>query len=127
MCGGTVFLALLFTAAYSSAQDEEIVLTIPESTSRPAVVFPHELHTESYDCLECHHNYDETGENVLDESDLEDGNPDILCGACHTPKSKVHQREAFHRQCMGCHEKFIFNKRPTGPVLCGECHVKKED
>jgi len=90
--------------------------------TRGAVAFPHELHMESFSCLDCHHVM-ENGENVLDEFDLEEGNPDILCGACHTETATIKRREAFHYQCMKCHDQYRFTTESTGPTLCGECHT----
>lgn len=97
-----------------------------ESRQRPPVNFLenyHDLHMESQDCLSCHHNY-EDGENVLDESELEEGNPDILCAACHGEDSEINLQRAFHRQCIGCHDKLSDENMATGPSLCGECHIR---
>jgi c(7)-type cytochrome triheme protein len=88
-----------------------------EGTIRPPVPFPHELHMDVYDCLDCHHDY-ENGENVLDDAVLEEGNPEIKCAFCHTPAAAIDLKDAFHGQCVGCHD--IDHKK--GPRLCGECH-----
>lgn len=93
--------------------------------TRGSVAFAHELHMDSFECLDCHHDIKD-GENVLDEADLEEDNPDILCASCHKANSKIEKREAFHYQCMGCHNKFRLTKEPTGPTLCGECHILKK-
>ncbi len=90
--------------------------------TRGPVAFPHELHIEGFECLDCHHDM-ENGENVLDESDLEEGNPDVLCSSCHNADSKIKKREAFHYQCMKCHDNYRMTDEATGPTLCGECHV----
>ncbi|MFZ5562481.1 MAG: cytochrome c3 family protein [Thermodesulfobacteriota bacterium] len=123
---GACFLALffVFTGSRVMAQ-EELELKMSGELTRPPVVFPHDLHMSTYDCFDCHHDYDSEGNNVLEDYALEEGNPDIRCTACHTSKSDIEPREAFHGQCMGCHERFTFRKRPTGPVLCGECHIKQ--
>jgi c(7)-type cytochrome triheme protein len=123
---GLFTLFLVFSGLCAMAQ-EELELKMSDDLSRPPVLFPHELHMTTYDCFDCHHDYDSEGNNVLEDYALEEGNPDILCGACHNKKSDIEPREAFHRQCMGCHEQFTFNKRPTGPVLCGECHIKTKE
>ena len=90
---------------------------------RSAVLFPHDMHMEYFDCLGCHHKY-ENGENILYEEDLEEGNPDICCLNCHKPDHKVDPEQAFHRQCIGCHEKYRKKGETTGPVLCGSCHPR---
>ena len=53
--------------------------------------------------------------------ELEEGNPALLCSACHTTPARL--QKAFHAQCMDCHEKRLRAGRPTGPRLCGECHT----
>jgi hypothetical protein len=103
---------------------------------RPPVAFTHESHMGNYECLQCHHRY-ENGQNVMSEDELTDIEPEstitldinlnddasaIKCASCHNNKTvtKIKSREAFHKQCIGCHE-----KESKGPVLCGECHKKK--
>ncbi len=99
----------------------------------------HEAHMEELYCLDCHHIY-ENGENILDESDLEEGNPDINCCSCHNTKTKMDLEEAFHSSCIPCHnesrkkfwiprkgiqwEAFISEKGQQAPTLCGECHIQ---
>lgn len=110
------------------------------ATQRPLVVFDHEAHIDREgDCLICHHDYapDDKGkekENILDDGELAgtDYEDTITldvnvheeasgyeCAYCHNDrtKSKLKTMDAFHQQCIGCHEQ---NKGT--PVLCGECH-----
>jgi hypothetical protein len=126
----TVIILLLLTsvavASVGYAQEEEIVLDHPDayaSRKRTAVTFPHELHMDTFDCLECHHDYVK-GENVLDEGELEEGNPAIRCTSCHHSASRPDLRHAYHFQCMGCHRRMRIEGQATGPELCGECHIK---
>ena len=52
---------------------------------RPPVLFLenyHDLHMESEDCLDCHHEY-ENGKNILSEDDLEDETAETSCESCH--------------------------------------------
>lgn len=109
--------------------------TAPEFKQRPPVIFDHDTHMGEYECLQCHHRY-EDGENVLEEDELTDIEPDelitlnvmpeeelsgIKCASCHNykkEKSTLNSMEAFHGQCIGCHE-----EKASGPVLCGECHI----
>lgn len=123
-----IFLLLLvfFASSLAYGQEEELLLDNPEVYSgkqRTAVTFSHELHMDTYDCLECHHDYAD-GENILDEDELEEGNPGIRCTACHDADSETGPRRAYHRQCMGCHRKLRIDGLSTGPDLCGECHPK---
>jgi c(7)-type cytochrome triheme protein len=97
-------------------------MTLSGEKTRGPVEFTHDDHMSSFDCLDCHHVM-KNGKNVLDESVLEEGNPDILCGSCHTDETKISKREAFHYQCIRCHDSQRFTKEPTGPTLCGECHI----
>jgi len=121
---GLVFICVAFASGlYAFSEDIEFG---GENTRGP-VMFPHEYHMGDFDCLDCHHEYDENGENILDEYDLEQDNPDILCGACHNPKEKIDRMEAFHYQCMGCHNNVKKIDGPAGPTMCGECHILKKD
>ena len=118
----TVALLLVLTGSSLRAQPEKIVL---EGKTRPAVTLPHNRHAEAgLSCKDCHHIY-ENGENVLDESKLEEGDESIRCLACHGPKFRPNLEQAFHNQCMGCHTRYQKEKKKTGPRYCGECHVRK--
>src|SRR5512136_1583367 len=98
----TVALLLVLAGSPLWAQPDKIVL---EGKTRPAVTLLHNRHVEAgLSCKDCHHIY-ENGNNILDESKLEEGNKEIRCSACHGPKSKLTLEEAFHNQCIGCHRK----------------------
>lgn len=93
-------------------------------SSRPGVMFHHELHMESHECLDCHHDYQD-GENVLDESELEeDGN--ASCGACHVKSASIDLKTAYHRQCIKCHRTLNREADYTLPITCQDCHPKGE-
>jgi hypothetical protein len=83
----------------------------------------HELHMDYYDCIDCHHRY-EDNKNIIDESELEEGNPDIHCSSCHG-RTKTALRESFHTQCIGCHDNYNDTENSSLPVFCGECHVRR--
>lgn len=119
-------LLVLFGVSMTFGQEDELTLDNADAyvkKNRAAVTFPHEVHMNDIECLTCHHEY-EDGENVLDESTLEEGNPDIRCSACHTADADITIKQAYHRQCMGCHRNLRKAGDATGPELCGECHVK---
>ena len=118
----TVALLLVLTGSPLWAQPDKIVL---EGKTRPAVMLPHNRHVEAgLSCKDCHHIY-ENGKNILDEGKLEEGNKDIRCLTCHSPKSQLDLEKAFHKQCIGCHGTYQKEKKKTGPQYCGGCHVRK--
>ncbi len=108
---------------------------------RSAVMFPHESHMDQFECLACHHIY-ENGENVLDESELEEGDPNVRCASCHNSKTKINLEDAFHNLCISCHQEskkkywiprkgiqwkaFAQSGEMPAPTLCGQCHVLKK-
>ncbi|VFQ44974.1 multihaem cytochrome [Desulfoluna butyratoxydans] len=118
----------LFTVASSAGAQEAA------TKQRPAVSFPHEMHFDvADDCLSCHHDYQD-GENVLDEDLLMETEPEetmelnsmdreelsaVSCIACHNDDAKTGPMDAYHNQCISCHE-----AEKAGPVMCGECHVR---
>jgi hypothetical protein len=108
-------------------QEEEILIDNQDAyiqKHRPAVLFPHELHMGELDCFDCHHDYDEDGDNVLDEDLLDGGGEELLCSSCHDAGTDTDLKKAFHRQCMGCHRDLRITGDGAAPELCGECHIK---
>ncbi|MFO7557913.1 MAG: cytochrome c3 family protein [Desulfobacterales bacterium] len=124
ICFMVLWIAFFSTDSMIFAQPEEIILNHTEDFKekrRPSVTFPHALHFERLECLDCHHRY-ENGKNVLDEDELEEGNPAAKCSGCHNLKNSCDLQKAFHRQCLYCHAN---NKTPgekTGPRMCIGCH-----
>jgi hypothetical protein len=89
---------------------------------RPLVTFNHDKHTASLECIRCHHDYDEHGNNRGGEDKAQP------CASCHQPTAKPPKPSlegAFHGQCKGCHEAMWGRERRSGPVMCGECHSRK--
>jgi predicted CXXCH cytochrome family protein len=89
---------------------------------RPLVQFNHEKHSSTLECLRCHHDFDQFGNNRGGEDKAQP------CAGCHNPSAqpkKLPLKEAFHAQCKGCHESMGQQGRKSGPVTCGECHVRK--
>jgi hypothetical protein len=106
------------------AQEEVINLSGDADTARQRapVAFSHELHMGLYECLDCHHKY-ENGENVLDEDELIEDSPEISCAGCHDDGASIDRQRAFHRQCMGCHIEVRKAGETSGPEMCGACHL----
>lgn len=119
-------LTVLGWLSVSHAQESEIVLDNANAygrDQRPVVTFSHERHMDMFDCLDCHHDFD-NGENVLDEDELEEGNPAIRCASCHDSHSTPDLERAYHLQCLGCHRQTRIDGQAAGPELCGGCHIK---
>lgn len=124
ICAMAVWIAFFPTGSIVHAQPEEIVLNHIKDFKikrRPPVTFPHEFHMERFECLDCHHRY-ENGKNVLDEDELAEGSPAARCSTCHSLKDKCDLQKAFHRQCLGCHVNQKTPGEPTGPRMCVGCH-----
>jgi hypothetical protein len=122
LAGFLVVVGLGLSLAY--AQEETIILNADPAAAeqRPAVAFSHDLHMGLYECLDCHHKY-ENGVNVLDEDDLVEEAPQVNCAACHDASASIDRQKAFHRQCMGCHIQVRKAGEASGPEMCGSCHL----
>jgi hypothetical protein len=124
----TLAALLVLSNSPVRAQPDKIILddsNISERKTRPPVTLPHNRHIEAgLSCKDCHHIY-KNGENVLDESKLEEGNKNIHCSVCHGSKSRRNLTQAFHNQCMGCHKRVQKENKKTGPQYCGGCHIRK--
>ncbi|MFZ7127750.1 MAG: sulfate respiration complex hexadecaheme cytochrome HmcA [Desulfobacterales bacterium] len=82
---------------------------------RPPVLFLHDQHTqtlkaEGKDCSACHLK-DEKGRMSRKFKRLEDTDPTLVMNA-------------YHDNCIACHTEVQAAGRKSGPVTCGECHVK---
>lgn len=110
-------------ATLSLAQEDDMVLNTGETVpnQRTPVAFSHDLHMGLYECLACHHDYQD-GVNVLNEDDLEEDNPAIRCATCHNGQADLDRQKAYHRQCMGCHIDSRKAGQASGPEMCGTCH-----
>jgi len=110
----------LLPAVHSQEDMVQIDNSEFETIRRPPSVFEHDTHNEKAgleECSECHHLY-EDGELVEGES-----SEDQRCGDCHGLQAEGKQpglMKAYHMNCKGCHV-----KEQAGPVMCGECHVKR--
>ena len=100
-------------------------ISIFKKLSRSAVDFPHERHYSwGPGCLDCHHSY-KGGVNVLDVNELKPGSPAVSCASCHTTARELER--SYHRMCRSCHIEMKKRGTSHGPVMCGQCHSKKEN
>jgi hypothetical protein len=112
---------LAISTAWSQEDMTVVANTAFNSPQRPPAVFVHDLHNRNAgisDCTFCHHYY-EDGKLVKNMS-----SENQRCAGCHGLKASGNTpslREAFHTRCIGCHK-----KENKGPVMCGECHVRKD-
>lgn len=121
------YMAILFLffimVLPASSQDEVIEINNQElgEHKRPLVQFPHLIHEEIIECSECHHDYNEAGENV--------GGDGGSCTECHTKtagENPVPLMEAYHIQCKTCHAKIAAEEKESLPQMCGQCHIRKK-
>ena len=98
------------------------LLKIPVAGSRhkPPVKFSHRVHeARGVACVHCHHEY-RGRRNVWHE-----GQPVSKCQTCHglTPEGRrLDVKNAYHRQCKGCHLRLQQQRRQAGPIECQGCH-----
>jgi len=105
-------LSVLVASGVFAAKDE-VVFDVPYGK----VKFPHKKHAETLkiDCLKCHHTW-KKGETS-----------GKLCNDCHKAKAEgkaLAAKDAFHKDCRGCHDEAKKAKKPAGPTACTQCHVK---
>ena len=106
-----VFSVLMVSGVFA-AKD---VITFDASMGK--VTFPHKKHAETLkiDCLKCHHTW-KKGETS-----------GKLCLECHKAKAEgkaLTAKDAFHKDCKGCHDDAKKANKPAGPTGCTQCHVK---
>ncbi|MBW1917806.1 MAG: cytochrome c3 family protein [Deltaproteobacteria bacterium] len=87
---------------------------------KPPVAFSHQQHEEQrIACATCHHEYD-GGRNHWSQ-----GDPVKKCQECHPNRPQTDRpdlKNAFHRQCKGCHLKLSQQGQRAGPIRCLDCH-----
>ena len=116
LLGGGILVCFLFSLLVVSgvlaAKDE-----ITFAASYGKVKFAHKKHAETLkiDCLKCHHTW-KKGETT-----------GKLCLECHKAKTEgktISAKDAFHKDCKGCHDDAKKANKPAGPTGCTQCHVK---
>lgn len=98
------------------------LLKIPVAGSRrkPPVKFSHRVHeARRVACVQCHHDYQ--GKRNL----WQEGQPVAKCQICHGLRPEARRldvKDAYHRQCKGCHLRLRQQGRQAGPIECQACH-----
>jgi hypothetical protein len=95
-------------------------VAIPGSRPKPPVQFSHRVHeARGVACTQCHHDY-QGRRNVWQQ-----GQPVAKCQACHGLRPEARRldvKNAYHRQCKGCHLRLQQQGRQAGPIKCQGCH-----
>ena len=107
------FLLSVLMVSGASAQKDTLTFDV----SYGKVTFAHKKHAETLkiDCLKCHHTW-KKGETS-----------GKLCRECHKDKAEgktLAGKDAFHKDCKGCHDDAKKANKPAGPTGCTQCHVK---
>ena len=93
---------------------------IPGSRHKPPVKFSHRVHeARGVACTQCHHDY-RGRRNVWQQ-----GQPVAKCQTCHGLRPEARRldvKNAYHRQCKGCHLRLRQQGRQAGPITCQDCH-----
>jgi hypothetical protein len=91
---------------------------------KPPVLFNHLRHGKpGIACEQCHHDY-RGGRNRWRE-----GLPVAKCQSCHrliARRGILDAKDAFHRQCKGCHLSRRKLRQAAGPIKCEGCHRRRE-
>ncbi|MEA3296664.1 MAG: cytochrome c3 family protein, partial [candidate division Zixibacteria bacterium] len=125
LMGVIVFGCLLLTGcSYSDATQQlprSDIVTIDDMSvfgplERPSVQFPHDLHTEALekqgrDCSTCHL---KESSGLLSQKFMRLNDADV--------KTVM---DAYHENCIACHEEIATTGAEAGPVTCGECHQRQ--
>ena len=114
--GGGILVCFLFSllmvTGVFAAKDE---ITLDASFGK--VKFTQKKHAETLkiDRMKCHHTW-KKGETS-----------GKLCLECHKAKAEgkaLSAKDAFHKDCQGCHKETEAAKKPAGPTKCTGCPVK---
>ena len=108
--------------AFAQEDQERLDPSAFNMPQRPGAIFSHDDHTQkpqiADDCAICHHVYE--NKNLVPDESSEDN----ACSDCHSlhpsPENGIPLVQAFHKRCKECHY-----ASGNGPVLCGQCHIKR--
>ncbi|MDF1535392.1 MAG: cytochrome c3 family protein [bacterium] len=106
-----IVVATAFAASMAIAGDPPAQVTIDKSLAKKgAVTFDHAKHSETIDCMKCHH-------KAASKEEVKS------CFECHGKDPAANDPASgkadnpFHVQCKGCHK-----EQAKGPTKCKECH-----
>jgi len=138
---GTVFIAFICISSLVHSEavnvparkivktkyDDKIAIAnikVFKTLEYPAVIFDHDKHTEvlgkeGKGCDTCHPFYN-NNHNFIQFSFPKD----VRYENGITPTTLMN---AYHSECIGCHEKRLKEGKKAGPITCGNCHVKGTD
>jgi hypothetical protein len=95
-------------------------IPVPGPRRKAPVQFSHRVHeARGMACTQCHHEY-QGRRNVWHQ-----GQPVQKCQACHSLRpeaGRLDLKNAFHRQCKGCHLQVEQQGQRSGPITCQGCH-----
>ena len=102
------------------AADSLLKIPVAGASRKPPVKFSHRVHeARRVACTQCHHDY-RGRRNVWHE-----GQPVTKCQTCHGLRPEARRldvKNAYHRQCKGCHLRLRQQGRQAGPIECQACH-----
>lgn len=121
---GLILGMLVLLGAHAGLSEPPLVSILkisgPGASRKPPVRFSHKVHeARQVACTQCHHEY-QGRRNVWRQ-----GQPVEKCQACHGLRPEARRpdaKNAFHRQCKGCHLRLKQQGRQAGPVECRGCH-----
>lgn len=124
-CGLAV--ALGSSAGFSETNKGPADMVLKTAKAKKPAIFPHAKHQETLECAQCHHARSADGGQAA----YTEGQPIAQCISCHNKKdmsnSKLNNfKKAAHAKCKNCHAVLKKQGKPTGPVKCSGCHVKKK-
>ena len=100
--------------------DSLLKIPVAGSSRKAPVKFSHRVHeARRVACTQCHHDY-QGRRNVWHE-----GQPVAKCQSCHGLRPEARRldlKNAYHRQCKGCHLRLRQQGRQAGPIECQACH-----
>jgi hypothetical protein len=130
-----LLIAIVSYAAFPVEAPEEPI-RLMYSTSYGKILFDHQAHASKMGfalaCADCHHHPENGDMYAVDcgkchKAEPEEGVVPEYCLDCHdlaeVEDAQYPKRtDAFHQQCMGCHDQFGKGPR-SGPENCSQCHV----
>lgn len=131
-----VLVAIICYAAFPVTAPPDNPIRKIYYTNAGKVLFDHRAHNADTGfgiaCMDCHHHpQDDDAALVACSSchtaDVKEGQVPDSCLDCHdadevSDAEYPNTSDAFHQQCIGCHEEFEKGPQP-GSENCSQCHV----